>query len=127
LFRLLTNICLYDYNIYRHKRNEERAMVATTVLAKVDGKRLERAAEGLMSGAYEVVLSHRAEGEIRGVVRKKLGKAYGGGAVWMPYNVMLTDTLTSCSCPDSFYRGATCKHCVALALYVPGAAPGGGA
>jgi hypothetical protein len=92
-------------------------MVATTVLAKVDGRRLERAAEGLMSGAYEVVLSHQGKDEVRGTVRKKIGKAYGGGFAWLPYHVALTDTLSSCSCPDAVYRGVPCKHCVVLALY----------
>lgn len=95
-------------------------MVAASVIKRVDDRRLERAAEGLTSGAYEVALSYREEQEIRGVVRKKIGKAYGGGFAWLPYSVTITDTLTACSCPDALYRGVPCKHCVALALYVIG-------
>ena len=84
-------------------------MVATTVLAKVDGKRLQKAVEGLVGGAYEVKVTRHSEGEIRGMVRNGDGKEYG---------VALTEGESFCSCKDALYRGTACKHSVALALYV---------
>lgn len=83
-------------------------MVATTVLAKVDGKRLEKAVSGLVSGAYEVKVTRQREGEIRGTVANGDGREYG---------VALTEGQSFCSCKDALYRGTTCKHQVALALY----------
>lgn len=83
-------------------------MVATMVLAKVDGKRLQKAVEGLVSGAYEVTVTRLSEGEIRGMVRNGDGVEYG---------VTLTEGESFCSCKDTLYRGTTCKHQVALALY----------
>ncbi len=84
-------------------------MVATTVLAKVDGKRLQKAVEGLVGGTYEVKVARHNEGEIRGFVRNGDGKEYG---------VALTGEQSFCSCKDALYRGTACKHSVALALYV---------
>ena len=84
-------------------------MVATTVLAKVDGKRLEKAVAGLVSGAYEVKVTRHSEGEIRGFVRNGDGKEYG---------VAFTEGESFCSCKDALYRGTVCKHSVALTLYV---------
>ena len=90
-------------------------MVATTVLAKVDDKRLQKAVEGMVSGAYEVKVTRHSEGEIRGFVKNGDGKEYG---------VALTEGEQGfCSCPDALYRGVTCKHQVALALYVIRKAP----
>jgi hypothetical protein len=34
------------------------------------------------------------------------------------YEVILTESLTACSCKDALYRGGICKHGVAVALYV---------
>ncbi len=85
-------------------------MVATTVLAKVDGKRLQKAVDGMVSGAYEVKVTRHSEGGIRGFVRNGDGKEYG---------VALTEGEQGfCSCPDALYRASICKHQVALALYV---------
>ncbi len=84
-------------------------MVATTVLAKVDGKRLEKAVSGFVSGAYAVTVTRQVEGEIRGTVANGDGKKYG---------VTLTGEQNFCSCKDALYRGVTCKHDVVLALYV---------
>jgi len=96
-------------------------MVATMVLAKVDGKRLQKAVEGMDNGAYEVVLSYQGEDEIRGVVKKKIGKTYGGGAAWYPYGVRITPAAQGCECPDWSYRqsheGAPCKHILLTLLW----------
>ena len=82
---------------------------ATTILAKVDGKRLQKAVEGLVSAAYSITLATQSESEIRGFVANGDGKQYG---------VVLSDSQAFCSCPDAMYRKSTCKHAVALALYV---------
>jgi uncharacterized Zn finger protein len=96
--------------MYRNNKDkEDTAMVATTVLAKVDGKRLQKAVEGLVGGAYEVKVTRHSEGEVRGFVKNGDGKEYG---------VALTEGESFCSCKDSLYRGIACKHSVALALYV---------
>jgi len=88
----------------------DNEMVATKVLAKADGKRLEKAVSGFVSGAYEVTVTRRSEGEIRGFVKNGDGKEYG---------VALTEGEQGfCSCKDALYRGVTCKHAVILALYV---------
>lgn len=52
-------------------------MVATIVLAKVDGKRLKSAVEGLVSGAYTVTVTRHSEEEIRSTVRNGDGREYG--------------------------------------------------
>jgi uncharacterized Zn finger protein len=82
--------------------------IATQILAKVDGKRLQKAVEGMVSGAYEVKVTRHSEGEIRGFVRNGDGKQYGVALGEQGF----------CSCPDALYHASTCKHQVALALYV---------
>ena len=84
-------------------------MVATTVLQKVDGKRLQKAVEGLVSGAYTITVTARGEEKVSGYVVNGDGKEYG---------VVLTQGQTFCGCPDAMYRGVTCKHMVILALNV---------
>jgi predicted nucleic acid-binding Zn finger protein len=83
-------------------------MVTTQILAKVDGKRLQKAVEGLVSGTYTITVTGQNEAEIRGFVANGDGKEYG---------VVLSEGQTFCSCPDSMYRKGICKHTVALALY----------
>src|SRR2546428_990082 len=85
------------------------AMITTHILAKVDPQRLLRATEGLVSGAYTITVTGQSEAEIRGFVANGDGKEYG---------VVLNEGHAFCSCPDAMYRGAVCKHAVALALYV---------
>jgi uncharacterized Zn finger protein len=84
-------------------------MVAISVIQRVDAKRLQKGVEGLMGRAYEVRVTRHSEGEVRGFVRNGDGKEYG---------CTLTEATTFCSCKDALYRSTTCKHCVALALYV---------
>jgi uncharacterized Zn finger protein len=84
-------------------------MVATRILAKVDGQRLQRAVEGLVSGAYMVTITEQSEVEVRGFVANGDGKEYG---------VVLSEGQSFCSCKDAMYRKGICKHAVALALYV---------
>ena len=83
-------------------------MVATTILAKVDGQRLQKAVDGVASGAYTFTLASQTETEIRGFVANGDGTQYG---------VVLTEGHAFCSCPDAMYRKGICKHAVALALH----------
>ena len=84
-------------------------MVTQTVLARVEPGRLQKAVEGLVSGAYAITVTAQGEAEIRGFVTNGDGKEYG---------VVLTDGQAFCSCRDAMYRKGICKHAVALALYV---------
>jgi uncharacterized Zn finger protein len=84
-------------------------MVTTTILAKVDGQRLQKAVEGLVSGAYTITIVGQSETEVRGFVANGDGTQYG---------VVLSKEHAFCSCPDARYRRGVCKHAVALALYV---------
>ncbi len=77
------------------------------VIERVSKERLQRAVSGLVSGEYEVVVIRREEGYVAGYVKN--GNSY---------DVTLTDTITSCSCPDSMYRHQVCKHQAMLALKV---------
>ncbi len=90
-------------------------MIATSILAKVDADRLQRGCEGLASGAYAISVTRNTESEVSAFV------ANGDG---LTYSVTLTEGRSFCGCGDAMFRGKTCKHSVALALYAirtPGA------
>lgn len=76
-------------------------MVTTTILSKVEAGRLQKAVEGLVSGAYTITVAAQSEQEIRGFVANGDGKQYG---------VVLTEEHAFCSYPDAMYRKAVCKH-----------------
>jgi hypothetical protein len=84
-------------------------MVTQTILAKVDGRRLQKAVEGLVSDAYTITVTEQSEAEVRGFVANGDGKLYG---------VVLTTEHAFCSCPDAMYRKSICKHAVLLVLHV---------
>jgi uncharacterized Zn finger protein len=84
-------------------------MIATTTLARVDTERLQRGVEGLASGAYAITVTRYTEDEISAQVANGDGKSYP---------VTLTAVRSFCGCSDSQFRGKTCKHAVALSLYV---------
>src|SRR5215471_16330535 len=83
-------------------------MIATQILAKVDGQRLQKAVEGLVSGSYSITVTEQSETELRGFVANGDGKEYG---------VVLSEDHAFCSCPDAMYRKGVCKHAVVLALH----------
>lgn len=83
-------------------------MLATSMLAHVEASRLQRAVDGLVSGAFTITLASHSDAEIRGFVTNGDGKEYG---------VILTEGQAFCSCKDAMYRRGICKHAVALALY----------
>ncbi len=82
---------------------------ATQILAKVEPKRLQKAVDGFVNGAYAITVTARDEEEVRGFVVNGDGHQYG---------VVLTEGQAFCSCPDAMYRKGICKHAVALALHV---------
>lgn len=84
-------------------------MIATTTLARVDNERLQRGVEGLASGAYSITLTRFTEDEVSAFVSNGDGK---------DYSVTLTAMRSFCGCGDAMWRGKTCKHAVAAALYV---------
>jgi uncharacterized Zn finger protein len=84
-------------------------MIATTTLARVDNERLQRGVEGLASGAYAITLTRFTEDEVSAFVANGDGKSY---------SVTLTAMRSFCGCGDAMFRGKTCKHAVALSLYV---------
>jgi uncharacterized Zn finger protein len=84
-------------------------MVTHTVLAKVEPGRLQKAVDGLVSGAYTITVTGQTEAEVSGFVANGDGQQYG---------VVLTPDRAFCSCPDSMFRHTICKHAVVLALHV---------
>ncbi len=83
-------------------------MIVTQVLAKVDGQRLQKAVEGLVSGSYTITVTGQSETELRGFVANGDGQEYG---------VVLNEGQSFCSCKDAMYRKGICKHAVVLALF----------
>lgn len=65
--------------------------------------------EGLTAGAYAITVTRFTEDEISAQVSNGDGKSYP---------VTLTPMRSFCGYNDSQFRGKTCKHSVALALYV---------
>jgi uncharacterized Zn finger protein len=82
--------------------------IVNHTLARVDNERLQRGVEGLASGAYTVTVMRYTEEEVSAQVSNGDGKSYP---------VILTAVRSFCGCNDSLFRGKTCKHAVALALY----------
>jgi hypothetical protein len=83
--------------------------ISAAVLATVEPGRLQKAVDGLVSGAYAVALVSRTEEQICGLV------GTGEGA---RYEVVLTPGRSYCGCLDAQFRHTTCKHAVVLALHV---------
>jgi uncharacterized Zn finger protein len=84
-------------------------MITHSILATVEKGRLQKAVEGLVSGAYTITVTGQSEAEVSGFVANGDGKQYG---------VVLTAARAFCSCPDSMFRHTVCKHAVVLALHV---------
>ena len=82
--------------------------IATQILANVEGQRLQKAVDGLISGAYTITIASQYEQEIRGFVANRDHKDYG---------VVISQEHNFCGCRDAMFRQITCKHMVSLALY----------
>jgi hypothetical protein len=91
------------------KSMENHLLLAMQVLEKVEEKRLKRAVEGLVNGAYTICVTSALEDSIEGFVTNDDGSEY---------SIVLTAARVFCSCRDAMYRHQICKHAVVLALHV---------
>jgi uncharacterized Zn finger protein len=78
-------------------------------LQRATDERLQKGLEGLISGAYAIRVTRYSQDEVSAFVSNGDGKEY---------SVTLTAPRSFCGCGDAMFRGKTCKHSVALALYV---------
>jgi hypothetical protein len=72
-------------------------------------ERHQLAVRGLRDGTFTITIAHRSDSEIRALVKNGDGHEYG---------VNLSDHGNFCSCKDALYRGTTCKHQIALCVFV---------
>src|SRR5262245_29253937 len=84
-------------------------MYLLSTLRSATPERHQKAIKALRDGANTVEIAYRDETEIRAIVTNGDGLAYG---------VTLSDRGNFCSCKDALYRNTTCKHQLALAVYV---------
>jgi uncharacterized Zn finger protein len=84
-------------------------MLTQSILAKIEGSRLQKAVDGLISGAYTINVTGQSDTEVSGFVTNGEGPQYG---------VVLTEGRAFCSCPDAMFRHTICKHAAVLALHV---------
>ena len=80
-----------------------------STLRSASPERHQLAVRGLYDGAFSTTIACRTETEIRALVRNGDGHEYG---------VNLSDRGNFCSCKDALYRGVTCKHQLALAVFI---------
>jgi predicted nucleic acid-binding Zn finger protein len=80
-----------------------------STLRSATPERHQLAVKGLRDGTFTVTIAFRTEQEIRALVKNGDGHEYG---------VNLSARGNFCSCKDALYRGATCKHQLALAVHV---------
>jgi hypothetical protein len=78
-------------------------------LQRTTPDRFCKAVDSLTDGSLTITLTRHTETEIRALAKNGTGKECG---------VTLTAAGAFCSCPDALYRGTTCKHAAALALFV---------
>ena len=77
-------------------------------LTTVDSDRLQRAKDGLATGAYTITVTRQDDRSLSAYITNGDHKTYA---------VTLMDGQAFCSCPDMMYRGETaCKHAIAVAL-----------
>jgi hypothetical protein len=50
-------------------------MIATQVLATVEAQRLQKAVEGLVSGAYAITLASQSDAELQALFAMAMGKS----------------------------------------------------
>jgi hypothetical protein len=93
---------------YRRERIRAMSYLLAT-LRSATPARHQLAVRGLQDGTFILTIAFRSETEIRAIVRNGDGAEYG---------VTLSDHGNFCSCKDALYRGATCKHQLALCVYV---------
>ena len=77
------------------------------ILRESTPDRHQKAVRGLADGSLTITITRQTEQEIRAIVKNGDGKEY---------RCILTDSHAVCSCGDAFYRGATCKHLLAVCI-----------
>ena len=77
------------------------------ILRESTPDRHHKAVQGLRDGSLTVTLTRQTDTEIRALVRN-------GGHI--EYGVTITSAGAFCSCKDALYRGATCKHALAVCI-----------
>src|SRR2546428_4308312 len=82
-------------------------MTLFSPLGESDPERYQKAVHGLRDGTLTVSITRHTEQEIRAIVKNGSGKEY---------RCVLANDHTVCSCGDAFYRGATCKHLLAVCI-----------
>ena len=84
--------------------------VATTILAKVEQGRWQKAVLAWSSGAYTVTVTFQDAYRVCGTVVNGDGKAY--------HSTISSEGFYACDCPDFLYRKGACKHVLGLCLHV---------
>jgi SWIM zinc finger len=82
-------------------------MTLLSILKEADPTRYQRAVQGLRGRSITVTIARHTKQEIRAIVKNGDGREY---------RCVLADDHAVCSCGDSFYRGSTCKHCLAVVV-----------
>src|SRR4029450_541979 len=72
-------------------------------------ERHQLAVRGLRDHTLSFTVAFRSESEIRALCKNGNGQEYG---------VNLSDHGNFCNCKDALYRGTTCKHQLALCVFV---------
>src|SRR4029453_17984531 len=80
-----------------------------STLRSATPERHQQAVRGLRDSTLSITMAFRTEEEIRALVKNGDGHEYG---------VNLSDRGNFCSCNDALYRGTTCKHQIALCVFV---------
>ena len=79
-----------------------------STLRSATPERHQLAVRGLRDRSFSITITFRTESEIRALVKNGDGIEYG---------VSLTEHDAFCSCQDALYRGATCKHQLAICVF----------
>ena len=82
--------------------------ILSTLRSATPGRH-QLAVRGLRDGTLKITIAHQSETELRAIVKNGEDVEYG---------VTLSDRGNFCSCKDALYRGATCKHQLALCVFV---------
>jgi hypothetical protein len=79
-----------------------------SVLQNTSIERLQRAVTAITDNSLNVTFTRLSGADMRALVKNGDGKEYG---------VSIVGNTTTCSCPDALYRGVSCKHAIAVALF----------
>jgi hypothetical protein len=80
-----------------------------STLRSATPERHQQAVRGLRDSTLSITMAFRTEEEVRALVKNGDGHEDG---------VNLSDRGNFCSCKDALYRGTTCKHQIALCVFI---------